>query len=337
MRKLSKIFAFLLIFALLFSAVSCKYRPVRSTEEEATTVFTVDEKYEVPYELYRFVYLAEKDRAIASGETYDFETLDRAVRREICRIYALYNLCEKYGVDAYSKEVEKAIKAEIKTLIEDKTVGYGKYDAYLADLAENHMNDSVFRFYLRYDICEEYLATAMHANAFVPEDDTTVLSHYLSDNAVRATWIYIPSDFFANYTDAMLRDLVNRAKAASDEDFMRMTHEYYQTLYSDDELETGFYFGRHQLSDEYDALSEAAFSLEVGETSSLVYAGEGAYVVRRLTKDAAYLQSEENIEYLRECYLLNAFYSVLAEEAERLGNAFAPSAFYATLSDETVK
>lgn len=337
MRKISRCFALLLVLCLMLSLLACGYSAVPSTEEEARTVFCIDGTYNVPYEFYRFVYLAERDKAAATGQTADFATLDAAVRRECARVYAVLSLCKKNGLDPYSETVEKQIESKIVDVIENAETGYGTYDAYLKHIAENHMNDSVFRFYLRYTICEETLADVLHASSFVPEDDETILAYYMSDASVCATWIYLPYSNLENYSDSMRRELVARAKNADNEDFMRMTHEYYQPLYSDDELEDGFYFGKYQLSDEYQNLSDTAFALEVGETSDLIFAGEGAYIVRRLEKNLAYLQAEENASYLRECYLLDAFYRQLSEEQDRLLGVMQPTEVHATFSDETVR
>lgn len=341
MRKGIKILSFFLIFGMLLTAVSCSYRAERSDKLEREVVFTLDEKYEVKYELYRFAFLTELF-TISSHQNKDswdeltqykyFKQCDTAARKEVARVYALFALCEEYGIDPEGRKIDKIVKAGVKDAIKNKETGYGNRETYLNELAAANMNDSVFRLYLRYAACEEALAKAMHEANFVPEDAASVRAYYNGDETVRATWIYIPYEVFKGYTDEMLNNLSNQAKFASDEAFFKLTHQYYQTLYTDAELDTGFYFGKYQLDDSFDELTETAFALSEGKTSGIIQAGDGAYIVRRLAKDASYINDDKNLDYLRECYLLNEFYRTLdAKEGEFL-NKLSPTAFYETLT-----
>jgi parvulin-like peptidyl-prolyl isomerase len=83
-----------------------------------------------------------------------------------------------------------------------------------------------------------------------------------------------------------------------------------------DELAEGFYFGKYQLDSYFENLTETAFALFEGETSDLIHSGDGVYVVRRLPKDEAYIDNAENLELLREYYLLDNFYRVISEKSE---------------------
>lgn len=346
MRPTLRILALLMALAAALSLASCsKYPPVSSSKKEKATVFTADGAYEAPYELYRFVFLnarsgeGDVSKMNAEERAAVFARCDARARAEISRVYAVFALCERNGIDPYEKEIDKAVKAAVTDAIENEGNGFGDYDTYLKALKEGYMNDSVFRFYLRLNILEERLARAMHSDAFVKEDDQTVRDYFKSDAAVRATWIYIPygSAAYENFTPSMLEELVADAKAATDEEFVRTAQQYLQTLYMPEELSRGFYFGKYQLDAYYEKLTETAFSLAEGETSELIHSGDGVYIVRRLPKVDAYIDSEDNIEELREYYLLDSFYRVLSEESTRVLGTLKASALYEDITLDSVK
>ncbi len=341
MRKWLRFLSLFLIVTLMFGMVSCSYRPERSNEKELEVVFYVGDKYEAQYELYRFAFLSELSTISShqNREHWDqqsqykyFVQCDTAARREIARMYALFDVCVQYGINPEAHKIDKQVTAGVKDAIKNEQTGYGDRKTYLNELRLANMNDSVFRLYLRYAACEELLAKTMHEAGFVPEDAATVRAYYNSEETVRATWIYIPYETFKGYTDEMLNSLLNQVKFASDESFVDLSHQYFQTLYTDAELDTGFYFGKHQLADDYSELTETAFSLEEGATSGLVHAGEGVYIIRRLAKDASYIYDDANLDYLRECYLLNEFYRVLDAREEEFFANFVATEFYESLT-----
>jgi parvulin-like peptidyl-prolyl isomerase len=84
-------------------------------------------------------------------------------------------------------------------------------------------------------------------------------------------------------------------------------------------------------------LTQTAFSLEVGETSSFIDSGDGIYLVRRLPKDDAYLSDAKNLPDFTEYYLLNTFYRMLAMEAEHLVSTAVVTSLFETLSLDTVQ
>lgn len=346
MHRALRFFIFLLAFSMLVSLTSCaKYPAVSSSKEERATVFTVDGEYEAPYELYRFVFLnvlaakGDSSQWDEAEKKQVFDECDAAARKEIARVYAVFSLCEEYDIEPYSKEINKAVNQAVADSIEAEDGGFGDYDTYLKVLSEGYMNDSVFRFYLRLDICEEYLAKAMHSASFVKEDDETVRAHFKGEDTVHATWIYIPysSSAYENFTDAMLTSLVEQAKEASDEEFVSMSQQFLQPLYMLDELAEGFYFGKYQLDPYYETLTNTAFALGVGETSDIIHSGDGIYIVRRLAKDDTYIEDESHIALLREYYLLDCFYRVLGEESTRLIGTLKAEKAYGNITLDSVK
>jgi hypothetical protein len=116
-----------------------------------------------------------------------------------------------------------------------------------------------------------------------------------------------------------------------------MTHAVVPDIYTDAELDRGFYIGRYQLDAYYETLTETAFSLEMGETSSWIHSGDGVYLVRRLPKDESYLENGENLADFTEYYLLNSFYRLLSEESTRLASAAVYTDAHKELSFESIR
>ncbi len=343
MRKLRSVCALFLALALLVSLAACGYSPVKSSDEEREAVLMLDGDTAVPYELYRFYFLSElslsgKDPSkLADAEkTALFADLHEKTVEEISLVYAVLKLCKDYEIDTEGRAFDKYVKENVALTI-DGAGGYGDKDTYLAEIKKLHMNDSVFRFLLRYRYAEQMLAAHLRDTGVLKSDKETVLSYMNSDECVRASWIYIPYEFLDGYTQEMLDAKEKEAKAASDAEFLAKTHEIPPTAYTDAELDIGFYIGKYQLDPYYAALTETVFSLAMGETSSWIESGDGKYLVRRLPKDDEYLADEKNLADFTEYYLLNSFYGLIAEESARIAKGATPTALYETLSFDNVR
>ena len=346
MKRIRSLCALVLMLALLLSLASCGYSPVKSSKEERASVLTLDGSFDVPYELYRFYFLSElslsgvNTAGLSNEEKASvFADLHKKTVEELSAVYAVLKLCADYGIDTESRAFDTYVKESVTTAIDgvDGVGGYGDKDTYLAEIQKSYMNDSVFRFLLRYRYAEKMLASHLRDTGILKSDKNSVLSYMNSDECVRATWIYIPYTFLDGYTDEMLDAKETAAKAASDAEFLRMTHEIPPSAYTDAELDTGFYMGKYQLDPYYAALTETVFSLAEGETSSWIDSGDGKYIVRRLPKNESYLADEKNLADFTEYYLLNSFYGLLAKESARMMETANTTALYDTLSLDVVK
>lgn len=346
MKIFRSLLALALSAALLLLAVGCGYAPVRSTEEEKATVLVLDGAYEVPYELYRFYFLSElslsgEDPATLDGAAREalFADLNAKTLEELSAVYAVFSFCQKYGIDYESRAFDGYVKDGVISAVEgdDTYLGYGDHDTYLAEIKKAYMNDSVFRFLLRYRYAESALATHMRDAGVFTADEATVLAHMRGEACRRASWIYIPYTMLPNYTDAQLAEKAAAAKAASDEEFLALTHTVAPDTYTDEQLDTGFYIGRYQLDPYYATLTETVFSLEVGETSGWIDSGDGVYLVRHLPKEESYLSEKKNLADFTEYYLLNAFYGMLAEEGARIALTVNYTEAHAALSFDSIK
>jgi len=338
--------ALFLTLALLLSAVGCGYSPIKSSDEELATVLTLDGSFDVPYELYRFYFLselalAEKDPATLNEQekTAFFAEIQKKTLEEISGVYAVFKLAKEYDIDVESREFDKYVKEGVISAVEgdESYLGYGDYDTYLSEIGKAYMNDSVFRFLLRYRYAEQKLAALLRDTDVLKSDAESVLSYMNSDECVRVSWVYIPYAVLPGYTERRLTEMADEAKSATDAAFLAMTHSVVPDAYTDAELDTGFYIGKYQLDPYFEALTETAFSLELGETSSWIDSGDGKYLVRRLPKDESYLSDDKNLPDFTEYYLLNSFYRCLSEEAARLSSTVAYASAYETLSFDTVK
>ena len=346
MKILRSLLTLFLIFSLLLAAVGCGYSPVKSSKEELRAVLTLDGSFDVPYELYRFYFLSElalseKDPATLDREEKAalFAELQDKTLEEIANVYAVLKLCAQYGIDVESKEFDRYVKENVIFAVEgnEDYLGYGDHETYLAEIKAAYMNDSVFRFLLRYSRAEEVLGAHLRDTGVLESGKENVLSYMNSDACVRVSWIYIPYTVLPGYTSEMLSQMESEAKAATDDGFLAMTHKVIPDSYTDEELDIGFYIGRYQLDPYYSALTETAFSLDIGETSSFIDAGDGKYIVRRLPKDESYLSNEKNLADFTEYYLLNSFYRLLSEEAARLVSTVTYTDAHRALSFDQIK
>ena len=340
--------ALLLCLSLLLtvSLCACGYKPVASTAEEGRAVFFLDGTHEVKYELFRFVFLQKKQAESDGNEEYFanknktelFERYAEEAEAEAAKVYAMFSLCSKYGIDPYSEEIEEEITETLKQTIkgDDATPGYGSQKAYLEDIKSQFLNDSVYRLYLRYDVCERRLAAKLKQDDIIQAKWEDVFSYYNGEETVRDTWILIPYSNLEGYTAGMKQTLWAEASEKSNADFTSMAAQY-ATIQSAEEMATGIYFGKYEYDTLYKELVDTAFSLAEGETSEPFYSGDGLYIVRRLPKDVQYLADESNRDLLNEGYMLNAFGQMLAEEELRLLDAISYTDYYATLTFDSIK
>ena len=249
MKTLRSLFALLVTAALLLSFVGCGYSPVRSSKEEKATVITLDGGLEVPYEIYRFYFLSELSLAeidpsmLGDAEkTALFAEIHGKALEEIAGVYAVLKLCNTYGIDIESREFDKYVKENVVAAItgDEKYVGYGDRKTYLAEIEKSYMNDSVFRFLLRYRYAEQKLGAYLRDNGILKSDEATVLAYMNSDDCVRVSWIYVPYTVSTSYSEERFATMEAEAKKANNVEFLAMTHKGLPDLYSDEELERGF-------------------------------------------------------------------------------------------------
>ncbi len=347
---IKRIILLLLAAIMTLSLCACgnQYKPVPSTDEEARTVLKAG-KYEVPYELFRTFFLTEKeaidggDASIWIGDKAEKSrqaAIDEIIPK-ICDIYAMFSVCEAYGVDINSAEINDAVSEYVKMSIEggaigDSTVlGFEDYDAYLEYLRGMYMNDSVSRLLIRYSICEEVAREKFIEEYKYTEED--VSEFFASDECARITWLRRLYEYSSYFTPEYERELADKAHAkmteATDFDGIIRALVQYSSSTSTSDIENGFYIGKYTLDEEYmREVIDAAFTLSAGEFSPVIENYYGLYIVYAMEKEEGYLDSEAGYEEICEIYLNNQFYRALEEHKKALLASVSYTDFFGSLN-----
>ena len=343
---MKKIITLIIIAALCLSLFACgnKYKPVESTAEERQTVYTMTiegEKYEVAYELYRAFFLQYKsevdggDESVWTGERKAeyISAIEEIIFSRIADIYAVFHACKKVGIDAYSDVVNETIEDYITVSIEGgsiddmKFAGFdGDYDAYLAHLKARYMNYSVqallYRYSIAYLLLEEYYADKVVGEENVSYTREDVRAYYDSDECVRVLEAFLST---TTATDKLINtperaERLRDGVAQQSDEWDAGTYMIANTL-SGEGLRDGMVIGRYSLDPAYYSdLTEAAFSLGIGETSEVIEIvtglSNGYYILYRAGKTEEHF--EKCYEEIEASYILNLIGSDVSAAAEAL-------------------
>lgn len=346
-----RLLLFVLVLASILALSACSaYPEEKGTDEERMKIASLDGHLYPTYDLYRFVFLSNKQNLLREGVEGDalFAACDAAAKEEIYRLYALFSLCEKNEIDPYSKEIDKEVNALLKELIEGDgkgNEGYGSFEAYLAAIKENYMTDRVSRLYIRYAVCEARLAKALTEKEAFKVSDEDLAAFYNGEELVNVMWAYFSPEMQHFNDPALVAAVINNAKnTKNSEDFYKIAVNYQNLFFNmTEEMEGGVLVAKRQLSLEYKALTDAIFALSEGQTSEEIRIGYseksksyGIYIAHRLAKPTLDLTNEEQRAEVEESYKLNAFYKLLEEEAARLKQNTRYYDFYHTITLETV-
>ena len=347
---MKKIIPIIIILSLCLSLFACgnDYKPVESTREEKEVMFTMSadgKSYDVAYELYRALFLQYKsdvdggNAEVWCGESKDeyIAEIDEIIFSRIAEIYSILHLCEKEGIDLYSDVVEETINDYIKVSVEGGSIdgtpveGFGgDYDAYLDHLKDSYINYSVQTLLYRYSIA--YLMLEDHYTAKVSGDNITytredVKAFYDGEECVRVLEAFLST---TTETDKLIntperaqrfRDGVAQQSGAYDVG----TYMIGNTL-AGEGLRDGMVIGKYSLDPAYYAeLTEAAFSLSVGDTSEVIEvitgSNNGYYILYRTSKDDEHF--EKCYEEIEATYILNLIGKDVSDVAESLKGSIA--------------
>lgn len=307
MKLFKKIISVLLLICIALSFSSCG---ASLPEEDDRTVATVNGKHNVSYDLYKYFYL--NYAAAYSEEDFEGENAAKteAVLRESCfaalrNVYAVVVLSAEYGINLTDKLVEDTANIAVEDTIKE----FGSKSAYAEALAENNMTDSVFRFMMKVDACEEQLySTITDGLGEIDTSDETVMAAIKGDEFVRIVHVLISNT--NGFSDEKNKETAEKVLklARSGEDFDSLISNY-----SNDYSMTrdGYYFTYGYMLEE---IEEAAFKLKEGEISGIVKSENGYHIIKRLPKDDEYMV--KNYTTLKAQYESCKFYALIDEQAK---------------------
>ena len=300
--KKQKIYATLAAAMLITSyATGCGNNDLDSTKDELTTVMTVS-GIDVPMEIYRYVALNLKT-TYESGKNSDIwlgkdgqELLNKfndEVKSTIINLYTTIAICKDYGISTDDEYIVNSTNITMENIYEEYD---NDYDAYLADISEYNMNDSVYRFIVKNEILSDELFNVMLENGDITNDDSEIESAVYGEKFIRVKQILISADNGKtdgeNYAHA--EEILSLAKKG--QDFDELIKEFGEDLFmfnNDD----GYYMTRGTYHRDFE---DAAFSLDVGKISGIVKTDAGYSIIKRCEKDEKYL--ETHFDDLKKAY-----------------------------------
>lgn len=279
---------------------------------------------DVDYEEYRYFYLNAKNTASSGDDSYWSENPDAA---EKLKSDTLNSLAQFHAITSTAKEMGVELTEEDSASVDSTVQMY--IDAY----TEEKFNEMLEESFLSLDLFKEingvvslesklYDAIVAEGTKF-PCDDESIKSVLLGDDYVRVMHILYADE-------ATAQGILEQAQNATDDEFYELAQSAEDGGMVDNKA--GYCFTTGEMVEEFE---KASFELEVGQTSGLVKSDYGYHIIRRLEKDADYI--EENFENLKSSYLTNSYYKYIDTVAGDVAKDASFSPIYDALDIDTVK
>ncbi len=300
-----------------------------SCVQNKTVIGTVEGKDVYYDELYFLVsnYKASVEKEANEDEALMRQELDRLVKENIIKNYAILLLCESYGLQY--KDIEDSIDDELEKYISENFGG--KKSEFKKSCKEYGLSERYVRFNLGLELLYQQLPQKYAESGKVLTKEEDILA-YIKDNFIRVNHLVIFNDLKDNTEDNATK--MSEAKALLDggESIERLIGKGY----SEDLLNVssdGYYITKGTMSEEYE---NAAFSLKVGEHSDIIssYGVNNSdeyvpcyYIIKRLAASDEYI--DKHYEALKDDY----YNSVINKELKEIENKikFEPNEKYAEL------
>ena len=280
------------------------------------SVMTVD-SFEVPYEVYRYVALnskwdieAEYGKDVWQSENADaaLEALKEDIKWHLATLYTVCSLAADYGLSWDDKSISAAVEikmTQIKDEFEDDA-------AFNDGLEEAGLTAGAFEFILANEslIDEVYLKIAYADEKH--SDNNYLRELFLGDSFIRVKQILVGGENAG--TDEENLEIAQQImdKLNNGEDFDVLCKQYNNDLYMFNN-DIGYYITRGLRDVEFE---NAAFALEIGETSGIVKTASGYSIIKRYEKDEAYI--DENFASLTDEYFESLYTSAFEERFEKI-------------------
>ncbi len=352
---MKRIVLLILSLALCLSLFGCqKYEPQESTALESTPIANLryeKKSYQVNYELFRMLFLSAKE-VVSGGDLSKFEGAEAEALLEQARdvaldkiavIYSVFALCNKLGIDLYSKEVDKKVEESITISIEggateggEQLDGTGSYEKYLESLKLFYANYATQDLMIRYSygvsaIGSYYRGTyddygILSAEGALSYKDEDINAYYNSTETRRILLGFTMEESIA----ASVCDRIGLLAVEGDVVAELMS----RTMANEADGRLGMLIGKYSLDPlNYADVTEAAFSLDEGCATVVEgkYNGRNGYfVLYRARKNNENLA--ENRERIESFYVENEIGKRYAEVKKALGESAVFTDFYKDLA-----
>lgn len=322
LRALAVLLAVLMLGAGL-TGCSKKIKPVESTEQQMKVIATCA-GYKVYYEELVFVtrtYKTTLEQKYGEGiwddpataEKYK-EELEELVFENLKANYAILKGCENLFIDTGAAEIDDYVQEQVENLVNtDKDAGGfgGDFDAYLDWLEENGLTDHYLRFVYRVNFLESRLYYALVDGGlfeYSEENFSEFLDYVLAgEHYARTVHVYIPNESESskekNYQTA--KEIADALAACGDDgERYALMCEYIGSAVNKDLqiTEAGYYFTHNEMGEAYE---DAAFGLNLYQTSGVVEYSGSYYVIMRLPIEELYvlMHGEELLQYYQSAQL----------------------------------
>lgn len=304
--------SFVIFIAIVIAMNVGGVRPIKSTEEQARVVGTVD-GYEVRYEELRYITLLHKaslDSKYGKYSTLDEDgkkayeaELESRVLKDIENNYVILSLCKDYKIDTDSKKVNDHVQNTVEDIVNNDHGG--SVDKYKAWLEKNNQTDAFLRLTVKTVHLESLLYDHFVNNKigieYNDENKDKFVQHVLAgegESWIRTIHLFYPKqndyyDVSNSLTDA--NEALERLRAEGD-DGQRLSLMMsliggapFVNGYST--IENGFYFTEGAMGEDYE---NAAFALDVYGVSEIVDTEEGYYVIMRVPMEENHVKRQVN-------------------------------------------
>ena len=326
---MKKIISVILLLSFVLCLFACKETDTvteTETETEEESYVPVDisgiasplsiNGEEVPYSLYRYYFAAVRFRYDSDDESYweDRDYTDKIrdeVMRYIRRNYALSECAEQYGVELTESE-----KRQVEQKVMSDRLQYADDSEYYRSLDGNYLTEDTYRFLEELASLEDKLLSYLISDESGPKinDDPALIKRYIDNYVIRCDHILILNDDGddKNENETLMKELHEKLKNGADfEELKEKYSEDNQTNGND----IGYYIAEGDISQ---ILSDAAFALEVGQISDVIYAPYGYHIVKRLEKDGQYIEDNLSTTFLSfyQSHMLSEMLKKLIDKQE---------------------
>lgn len=273
--------------------------------------------YDVTYEVYRYVCLnARRDIENYYGDdVWSSENSDTAraelednIKNALVSLYTVCSLGHDCGVEWNDESILASVRIAKNELMDE----YDSEDEFSEALNEAGMTDGSFEFIKANALLIDRLYTEIAYSDERNSDEEYLRELFYSDSFIRVKQILVGGENAGS--DEQNLEIVNSImdKVKTGEDFDTLCREYNNDLYMFNNDE-GYYITRGTRDTEFE---EAAFSLEIGETSDVVKTESGYSIIKRYEKDAEYI--EENFDTLTDEYFETLYTAAYEEKYKQL-------------------